>query len=293
MNKNKFYGAFIGLAIGDSLGAAVEFKPRDTFLPVTDMAGGGVFNLPPGYWTDDTSMAICLAENIIANGRVQCKDLLERFCRWYKEGENSSTGKCFDIGLSTISALQNYLYTGSIVNNTRHDRAGNGSIMRLAPVVIKHHSNRDLAFSDAILQSKPTHASQEVLDSCVLLTNILLNAIIATKREQVISIDKDVNLVVTVKNILTRLDVPREQVKSSGYVIDTLHAALWAFMNTNSFKDAILLAVNLGEDADTVGAVTGQIAGMYYGLDNIPNKWVNEIYQKERLIDLVDRLTNE
>jgi ADP-ribosyl-[dinitrogen reductase] hydrolase len=289
--KDRLYGAFLGLAVGDAVGTTLEFKPRDSYEHLTDMVGGGPFRLPVGYWTDDTSMALCLAENIIANNGVEAQDLLTRFVDWYKNGANSSTGQCFDIGVTTITSLLEYEGTGTLVNNPEPWNAGNGSIMRLAPVAIAHHADLDQAYSDAILQSRTTHAAEECVESCMLLTNILLNAFSATTKEEVFN--THVGSLENVKNILTTLDVTRDEVKSSGYVIHTLHAALWAFKNTDNFRDAVLLAVNLGHDSDTVGAVAGQIAGAFYGMEGIPAEWLAKLHQTERFIELVDKLTDE
>lgn len=290
MDKDRLYGAFLGLAVGDAVGTTVEFRERDTFPPVTDMVGGGPFNLPVGYWTDDTSMALCLADSIIAQGGLDEQDVLTRFVDWYTNGYNSSTGRCFDIGTTTVTSLRYFRDKGTLVNNTQPRAAGNGSIMRLAPVVIAQYNDPDQAYSDAVIQSRTTHASEECIESCVMLTNVLLNAFNAKTKDEVFNIY--VRPIDSVKNIMNRLEVTRDEVRSTGYVIDTLHAALWAFKNTDNFKDAILLATNLGHDADTVAAVTGQIAGAYYGMKGIPIDWLDKLYQTERFIKLVDELTD-
>lgn len=291
--KDKLLGSFLGLAIGDAVGTTVEFRARDTFEPVTDMVGKGPFNLPAGYFTDDTSMALCLAESLIENPELDRDDLLSRFSKWYREGVNSPTGRCFDIGTTTRSAIVNWEKTGSVLNNTGPWDAGNGSIMRLSPAVIKYHNDSDRAIATAIMQGETTHGSVEACDSCDLLARVLLTAYSTTDKNAVLNIDAQSHWSDSVKNILTTLDVSRDEVKSSGYVIHTLHAALWCFKNTDNFRDAILLATNLGEDADTVAAVTGQIAGAYYGMSGIPIMWLDKLYETGRFIELVDKLTNE
>lgn len=291
--KDRLLGSFLGLAIGDAVGTTVEFRSRDTFEPVTDMVGKGPFNLPAGYFTDDTSMALCLAESLIQYPYLDRKDLLERFSRWYRNGENSPTGRCFDIGGTTRSAITNFEKTGSVLNNTDPWDAGNGSIMRLAPAVIKWHNDSDRAIATAIMQSETTHGTIECIDSCDLLARVLLTAFVAEDKEAIFNIDVKDHWTPKVKEILTTLDVSRDEVKSSGYVIHTLHAALWCFKNTDNFRDAILLATNLGDDADTVAAVTGQIAGAYYGMGNIPINWLDTLYETERFIELVEKLSNE
>lgn len=292
-NKDRLLGSFLGLAIGDAVGTTVEFRERDTFEPVTDMVGKGPFNLPVGYFTDDTSMALCLAESLIEHPELDRNDLLNRFSKWYREGVNSPTGRCFDIGGTTLSAIVNWEKSGTVLNNTNPWDAGNGSIMRLAPAVIKYHNDRDKAIATAIMQGETTHGSVEACDSCDLLARVLLTAYVTDDKDAVLNIDSQDHWADSVKNILTTLDVTRDEVKSSGYVIHTLHAALWCFKNTDNFRDAILLATNLGEDADTVAAVTGQIAGAFYGMSGIPIMWLDKLYQTERFIELVDKLTNE
>lgn len=291
--KDRLLGSFLGLAIGDAVGTTVEFRSRDTFEPVTDMVGKGPFNLPAGYFTDDTSMALCLAESLIQYPYLDREDLLERFSRWYRNGENSPTGRCFDIGGTTRSAITNFEKTGSVLNNTDPWDAGNGSIMRLAPAVIKWHNDSDRAIATAIMQSETTHGTIECIDSCDLLARVLLTAFVAEDKEAIFNIDVKDHWTPKVKEILTTLDVSRDEVKSSGYVIHTLHAALWCFKNTDNFRDAVLLATNLGDDADTVAAVTGQIAGAYYGMGNIPINWLDTLYETERFIELVEKLSNE
>lgn len=291
--KNKLIGSFVGLAIGDAVGTTVEFRERDTFEPVTDMVGKGPFNLPAGYFTDDTSMALCLAESLIEFPEFSRIDLLERFSRWYRSGENSPTGRCFDIGTTTRSAIVNWEKEGSTVNNTGPWDAGNGSIMRLAPAAIKYHNDSDKAVAVAIMQSETTHGSTEACDSCDLLARILVTAYATRDKNAIFNIEIKNHWTDSVKNILKTLDVTRDEVKSSGYVIHTLHAALWCFKNTDNFRDAILLATNLGDDADTVAAVTGQIAGAFYGLSGIPLNWIAKIYEFDRFVELTGKLVSE
>jgi len=291
--KDRLLGSFLGLAIGDAVGTTVEFRARDTFEPVTDMVGKGPFNLPVGYFTDDTSMALCLAESLIEHPELDRNDLLNRFSKWYREGVNSPTGRCVDIGTTTRSAIVNWEKNGTVLNNTGPWDAGNGSIMRLAPAVIKYHTDSDRAIATAIMQGETTHGSVEACDSCDLLARVLLTAYVTDDKNAVLNVDAQDHWADSVKNILTTLDVSRDEVKSSGYVIHTLHAALWSFKNTDNFRDAILLATNLGEDADTVAAVTGQIAGAFYGMSGIPIMWLDKLYETGRFIELVDKLTNE
>ena len=171
-------GALLGLAAGDAVGTTVEFKPRGTFPPVADMVGGGPFHLGAGQWTDDTSMALCLATSLVERSGFDARDQMERYCRWADEGYLSSTGGCFDIGITVSEALQQFRQTGEPFAGSTHPRkAGNGSIMRLAPVVMFFHRNRDAAVHDAALSSMTTHATAECVDACRLMASMLVRAV--------------------------------------------------------------------------------------------------------------------
>jgi ADP-ribosyl-[dinitrogen reductase] hydrolase len=290
--KDRLRGMLVGLAVGDAVGAAVEFRKRDSYPPVTDMMGGGPFKLPVGYWTDDTSMALCLAESLKANNGLWPNDLLNRFTNWYLRGHNSSTGVCFDIGMTTVNALENFIEHGTVENNASRNYSGNGSIMRLAPVVVYYHADPDLAVTIAAAQSKTTHAYSLAVHGCELLASILLRAVHATSKADALAVLPAEHWDTEVKNITDPglLERSRDEIRSSGYVIDTLEAAVWCFYNTDSFDDAVLLATNLGDDTDTVAAVTGQIAGAYYGMTGIRPNWLDQLYDLDRIIKLADDL---
>lgn len=166
----KIQGSLLGLAIGDAVGTTVEFKKRGSFSPVTDMVGGGVFGLKKGQWTDDTSMALCLADSLIAQQGFDAKDQMERYLRWYEKGENSATGKCFDIGMATKQALKDFKKTGEpYAGSTDKYSSGNGSLMRLAPISCYYHDNINHAVEYAILSSKTTHGSPDVYRRVLIL----------------------------------------------------------------------------------------------------------------------------
>ena len=291
--KDRLRGMLVGLAVGDAVGAAVEFKKRDSYPPVTDMLGGGPFNLPVGYWTDDTSMALCLAESLKECEGLDPRDLLNRFTNWYLRGYNSSTGVCFDIGMTTVNALENFIEHGSLENNSSRNYSGNGSIMRLAPVVMYYHADPDLAIVIAGAQSRTTHAYSLAVHGCELLASILCRALHATSKEAALAVAPAEHWADEVKQIANPdlWSRTRDDIRSSGYVIDTLEAAIWCFYNTDSFDDAVLLATNLGEDTDTVAAVTGQIAGAYYGLGGIRASWLDRLYALDKIVNLADDLT--
>jgi len=290
MSFDKLLGSFLGLAIGDAVGTTLEFKVRDSYVHLTDMVGGGPFNLPVGYWTDDTSMAICLAKSLIHAPKLNKYDLLNRFFDWYADGVNSSTGKCFDIGNGTLNALLDYNNTLQVEHNHENYVSGNGSIMRLAPAFIANSNNLRQAIYIAQEQSKTTHSSRICLDACDLLTRILFNCLKFNDKNKILDDIDRTPYTHEIQHIFNNLHVTRHEVESSGYVVHTLHAAIWCVLQTYSFKEAVLLAANLGDDADTVAAVTGQIAGTLYGANSFPEEWKEKILDHDRFIQLTEAL---
>lgn len=305
MNRKK--GCLIGLAIGDALGTTLEFKERDKEPVLTDMVGGGVFKLKPGEWTDDTSMALCLGYALLENDNVHDKEFkkiqLDNYSKWYNSGYCSSNGQCFDIGAGTVKALRNYKSTGSITNNPSYFDSGNGAIMRLAPIPI-HYNTMD---TDGVKQlliasmksTETTHASMLCIQASAYLSLVLNRALNGTHPKS--ELFKFPGTVLD----LFGIDIPelrkiiegsyatkyRAEIKSTGFVLDTLEAALWCIDITDNFRDAVLLAANLGDDADTVAAVTGQIAGAFYGFDSIPDEWVNKIVKSNEILELAEKLS--
>lgn len=287
---NRAKGCLVGLAVGDALGTTLEFSKRDSLPPVTDMVGGGPFHLKPGEWTDDTSMALCLAESLLERNSFNPYTMMDSFMDWMREGHNSVTGKCFDIGITTRAAIQNYIDEGIPLDGPSDPRsAGNGSIMRLAPTVLFFLDDRERAIEFSIHQSRPTHAAPEVLDACALMASILHESI--TGQSGWPPVLKEAKIVDIADQ--TYLAKERDDIRSSGYVVDTLEAALWAVAKTDNFRDALLLAVNLGDDADTVGAVTGQIAGAKYGYEAIPVEWRKTLAWEEKIARMAVSLAQE
>lgn len=286
-------GCLVGLAVGDALGTTIEFSPRDTYRHVTDIVGGGPFRLKPGEWTDDTSMALCLADSLLEHQGLDPTDLMERFRRWRDEGYNSVNGRCFDIGSTTTQAISRYVRTRQpFAGVVDASAAGNGSIMRLAPVALFHAGNIEAADADAVLQSRTTHGAPECLDSCRLMARILVALLDGRPWEEALAVDAGLFAALKVKALAAGnwKGRTREQIKSTGYVIDTLEAALWAVDSTGDFAAAVLLAVNLGGDADTVGAVAGQFAGARYGLSGIPAAWRATLAWHDRIAALAQAL---
>jgi ADP-ribosyl-[dinitrogen reductase] hydrolase len=289
----RFRGCLLGLAVGDALGTAAEFKRRGTFPPVTDMIGGGHFRLPAGYWTDDTSMALCLAESLVECG-FDLRDQIERYCRWYEQGYWSSTGSCFDIGTTTRAALERYRQSGDpAAGSSDPSSAGNGCIMRLAPVPLYFFPDQERAVEHAAFSCTTTHAADECLDAARVLAAMILAALRGADKSDVLGAAAQVPLTSPrVVEIASGASVNKrvDDIRGSGYVVECLEAAVWCFANTSSFADAILAAVNLGDDADTTAAVCGQIAGAWYGESAIPERWRERLHQAQEIRRLADRL---
>ena len=281
-------GSFLGLAIGDAVGTSVEFLPRGSFPPLTDMIGGGPFRLNPGQWTDDTSMALCLAESLLHHAELDQLDLMRRFLRWAEEGYNSSTGYCFDIGRTTLGAIARFRRAGVPVAGSTDPRdAGNGSIMRLSPVAARWWRDPARAEQVARRQSVTTHAAPEAVDCCALLARILCAAIAGQDSARLsVSIEDGWQSAVRAVASGAWRGRSEKDISSTGYVVHTLEAALWSVERTSSFEAAILVAANLGHDSDTVAAVAGQIAGAIYGASAIPSRWLDKLWGVERIREL-------
>lgn len=294
--QSRYRGALAGLACGDAVGTTVEFKPRGSFAPVTGMAGGGPFGLEPGQWTDDTSMALCLAHSLLHRQGFDAADQMNRYCNWYNLGYMSSTGECFDIGHTTVVALRKYLddkepFAGSLHPST----AGNGGLMRLAPVPMFYMRDEACVFRYAGESTRTTHGAQEAIECSRLFALQLRAALLGADKSGILSCGYPEPLSVKVAAIADRsfLDKSREQIKGSGYCVASLEAALWCFWHTESFEAAVLAAANLGDDADTTAAICGQLAGAYYGVEQIPADWMNKLAMRDDILALADRLLAE
>lgn len=290
--RDRARGALVGLAVGDAVGTTLEFKRRDAYPKLTDMIGGGPFHLKPGQWTDDTSMAIALGESLLECGDLDAADLMSRFIAWRNTGAYSCTGTCFDIGSTVSSALERWRRTGEAhAGSTDPATAGNGSLMRLAPVVLQSWANREKLRRLAIDQSRTTHSAPEALSACEIFAEILADAIEGRPRSEVLRtrIGAYAGRIAAIAAGSWR-GKARDIVQSSGYVAHSLEAALWSVGRTADFRTAILTAANLGEDADTTAAIAGQLAGAIYGLSGIPAEWLEKLAWRERLEKLGARL---
>jgi ADP-ribosylglycohydrolase len=288
---DRYRGCLLGLAAGDALGTTLEFRRPGSFEPLTDMVGGGPFGLEPGEWTDDTSMALCLAESLVTRGGFDPVHQLETYVRWWRDGHLSVKGRCFDIGITTAGALRRFEerrqpHPGSTDPGT----AGNGSLMRLAPAPLAFATDPEKAIDMAGQSSRTTHGAAECVDACRYFAGLLLAAVNGLPKAAILNNDFEPVVKCWLENPLAAKveEVARgsfrrqpPQIRGSGYVIHTLEAALWAFHTTDTFRDGALRVVNLGEDADTTGAVYGQIAGAYYGADGIPAEWRAKLAMRE------------
>lgn len=293
--RDRATGSLHGLAVGDALGTAIEFARRDTVPAVTDIVGGGPFGLTAGQWTDDTSMALCIAASLVETGSYDPTDQLARFVRWRDEGYLSSNGRCFDIGSQTSASLRDYERTGTPYRADSDSRnSGNGSLMRLAPI--------PLAFSDDVRRagemssdsSRTTHPSVECREACGVYGQLIASAINGMDKAGLDGLAENLSHTVTSAGIAEILrgsyrTKSRDDISSSGYVVHSLEAALWAFANSTDFERGALLAVNLADDADTVGAIFGQLAGAYYGTSGIPQRWIDTLHAA----DLIEGLAHQ
>jgi len=300
---DRYRGSLLGLAAGDALGTTLEFRSPGSFRPITEMVGGGPFGLNPGEWTDDTSMALCLAESLIECRGFDPADQMRRYLRWYREGHLASNGRCFDIGRTVRSALTRFERTGDPYSgSTDPGSAGNGSLMRLAPVPLFYAADPGEAITRAADSSRTTHVARAAVDACRWLSGLVVGALSGESKERLLSPGycpapaPDYwgrhplcpEIAAIAGGSFTGKEPPA--IRGTGYVVECLEAALWAFAKGDSFEEGALLAVNLGDDADTTGAVYGQLAGAYYGAAGIPECWQARIARAGLITGLADGL---
>ncbi|WP_314769879.1 ADP-ribosylglycohydrolase family protein [Actinomyces bouchesdurhonensis] len=293
-------GALVGLAVGDALGTTNEFQPAGSFEPITDMVGGGVFDLEPGQWTDDTSMALCLADSLLAQGRYDSFDVMERYDRWRKDGYRSSTGTCFDIGNQVMRSLWDFEVNQRVPRTAqRTTSAGNGAIMRLAPVVIAGFEHREIReiVATAGLSARETHYSVEAEAATEVFAALLVGALLGWAPEHIINVgwastgpafDEMAARVISTD--------PAERAAwekdTSGYIVNGLRLAVHGLLDFGSFDEAVLAIANMGGDADTNAAIYGQLGGAYFGVEAIPASWRSTLYQGEEIDALARALVD-
>ena len=297
----RYRGSLLGLAVGDALGTALEFQPPGSFMPLEDMRGGGPFALAPGEWTDDTAMALCLADSLISSRGFDRVDQLQRYLRWYRHGYLSSNGRCFDIGNTVRTALEQFERTRGPVATFLHSTwVGNGSLMRLAPVPLFYVRRPREAIEKAGESSRTTHNAPEAVDACRYLAGLLVGAVQGMTKDALLAdhfapvpgIWREVPLTPKIAEIAAGSFKWRNppNIRGSGYVVAALEAGLWAFYHSISFREGALLAVNLGEDADTTAAIYGQLAGAFYGERGIPESWRSQIAHRQLILSLAETL---
>ncbi len=299
--RDRYRGCLLGLAVGDALGTTLEFKLPGSFEPINDIVGGGPHNLEAGQWTDDTSMALCLAASLIEKEDFDPLDQLEKYTAWHQEGYLSSTGECFDIGNTVFQALQTFQMTWEpYCGSTDSMSAGNGSIMRLAPVPLCYANRPAEAVELSGESSLTTHGAGSAVDACRYLGGLIVGIMNGFVKEEILAKrfapvkglweqqPLDHKIAEIADGSFKRKSPP--EIKGTGYVVDSLEAALWAFYHSTSFEEGALLAVNLGDDADTTGAVYGQIAGAYYGQSGIPAHWQQKIHSLDLILETADKL---
>ncbi len=293
--------AIIGHAIGDALGVPVEFIPRDRLLclPVADMQGFGRHNVPAGTWSDDTSMTLCTLESLTKSGKIDLDDIMSRFAMWGNSGYMTPNGKMFGIGRSTLHAIAKYGRNHSVHGcGGRSERDnGNGSLMRILPVILyQHFTGGDALYGEAQIEeirsvSALTHAHPRSAVACGIYAFVVKEAL---DKRNVASVENGIE---RAKNYYAEHDefssfsrvfsgelgtADAAEIRSSGYVVDTIEAAVWCLLTTDNYRSCVLKAVNLGDDTDTIAAIAGGIAGLIYGFDTIPQTWVSQLalYQK-------------
>lgn len=297
--KQQLNDALWGFLVGDALGVPYEFSDRDQMLhqPATGMTGYGTYNQPVGTWSDDSSMMLCVLENVSKGGNV--RDLADLFLRWYREGYHTAGGKVFDIGLTTLDALTRLadgVHPSKSGNSDQHS-AGNGSLMRCVPYAFAVDMPKSVY--NMIIQNKITHSVTICHEACMFYVKMLRSLAEGSTKEIALSAagsylrygwrisdQDDPNESV---GLFSRLfnpsfaSIPVDEIHSTGYVIHTLEACVWCFMNSDTYTEAVLKAVNLGGDTDTIAALTGALAATHYGIHQIPTEWRKSIQREPEL----------
>ena len=314
---NKAQDILLGLAIGDALGVPVEFKPRSYFeqYPVTDMQGYGTHNQKHGTWSDDSSLAFCLAESLIIG--YDLADISKRFIQWLESAYWTAHGVVFDCGITTgraiddlrqIIADQDYGRFKTLIDEGDEYSNGNGSLMRIAPLLF-HIKGMDMTSQFEIVKAVSALTHRHVRSAIACLVYLKWMEFVLDGKDKVAAYQETqkvinqflpkVGIRAQERSHFARLlehniaELDRSQIRSSGYVMHSLEASFWCVLTTNTYKDAVLKAVNLGEDTDTTGAITGAIAGLLYGTDSIPQHWLVLLARVDDIKDLAKRLSQK
>jgi len=311
---NSVLGGVMGLSVGDALGVPVEFSTRAELSenPVVGMGSFGTYSLPAGTWSDDTSMTMCLAESLCKG--LDYKDIMDNFLKWITTGAFTPFGKVFGVGNGTRRALEKYARGVPPLKcgGTAETDNGNGSLMRILPLVFYLESAYGLekiqseeAMTIIHNVSSLTHAHSRSLIACGIYISVAaellrlgdLAAAVETGIGKAIQyyfkraeFNEELKHYQRLSFLPAFVNTPKSQINSSGYVVDTLEAAIWCLLNTKNYKDSVLMAVNLGGDTDTVAAVTGGLAGLYYGYNSIPKEWLAVIVKRDYIESLCNKL---
>ena len=287
MLQDRAQACLLGLALGDALGAPVEFVPRGRFRPLTGLIGGGKFQVAPGQWTDDTAMALCLADSLIECQGFDALDQMQRYERWVDEGYNASRPEAFGIGKTVLEALIAFKRSGKPYSGRTEPRfSGNGSLMRIAPIAIVHLQQPQQAWEAAALSSRITHGAVACVQACQYFTQLLIRAMQGASKEAMLTGFETMGL-----DALTHIVAgdfkhkSADEVRGNGHVVDSLEAALWAFWHNSSFEGAVLAAANLGDDADTTAAICGQLAGAHHGMAGLPVSWLQLLHRRDHIAE--------
>lgn len=303
--KDKIRGCILGAIIGDVLGVPVEFYPREKIKlnPVTNMRSGGSHKQPKGTWSDDSSMILCTVDSLL-NG-LDYENIGDNFCKWAQDGYLTPHGKAFGIGRGTLFSL------GAIHRGVKAVEAGqkqekyngNGSLMRIIPIAFYIDKNKIDDWYEIIKNlSSITHGHPISYNSCAIYTELILyllrgmdkyDAYNKVKNDGYCSMYIEDNVIDKFNRILQAdlQNFKEEDIKTTGYVIDSLEASIWCFMNSSSYKECVLKAVNLGGDTDAIASIAGGMAGIYYGFETIPEEWINEIVRKDDILILIDKFS--
>jgi len=294
----------IGFAIGDALGVPAEFKSRNELerYPIKNMVGYGTYNLPEGTWSDDTSMTLATIHSIIETGTIDTNNIADKFLKWYRHAEYTATNETFDIGRTTLQALAKYeLKQDEAVNCGGSDEYdnGNGSLMRILPlayyIYYKQIKDANKIYELVKDVSSITHAHEVSVLGCYIYVIYTLSLLEGKAKNKAYMIIKEADYSMFSENALNKYsrilkdDISKfelDEISSSGYVVSTLEAAMWLFLNANDYKTTILKAVNLGDDTDTVAAITGGLLGIYYGIDSIKDNWKQTLKRYDYIVDL-------
>jgi ADP-ribosyl-[dinitrogen reductase] hydrolase len=282
--------------VGDALAAHTQFRKPGTFVPVGDLLGGGPFDLPRGAWTDDTAMALLLAESLLERG-FDANDQVGRYARWQREGYGSATGQCVGISANVARSLATALYKRQPFSGSHDpDQLDKDPLSRVAPVVMYFFADATLAIGRAAEAARITAQAPAVLDCVRLFAAMVRQALIGREKEVVLRPPRESWVTATTRpEVLAVYEgsyvrrAPPE-ITGGGHVVQALEAALWAFHAGESFREGALLAANLGRDSDVVSAVYGQLAGAYHSVSAIPGIWRNSLMRQEEVINTADRL---